>query len=117
MPQRQDRIVPSQGNGNGRGNGKGNGGGGLDYDPFDHIDYPCRFEIKAMGKHSSRFAALVQNIVSKHTASEDLLAAQTRPSRRGNYVSVTCIIRAHNKEQIRAIYADLSACPDVIMTL
>ncbi len=110
----------SRGNGKGASeNGKmrGNGSSAPEYDPFDHIEYPCRFEIKAMGKHSNRFAALVQNIVSKHTASEDMLAAQSRPSRRGNYVSITCIIRARNKAQIRAIYADLSACPDVLMTL
>jgi len=96
---------------------RGNGNGSDGYDPFDHIDYPCRFEIKAMGRHSSRFTALVQSIVSNHAPGEDLLAAQTRASRRGNYISVTCIIRAHSKSQIRAIYADLAACPEVLMTL
>ena len=112
-----DTGKSASGNGDMRGNGRGNGSDGSDYDPFDYIDYPCRFEIKAMGEHNSRFAALVQNIVSKHTSKEDLLAARTRPSRHGKYVSVTCIIRARNKDQIRAIYADLYACPDVLMTL
>jgi len=102
-----------------RGNGGGDrgGNGGDPYDPFDHLDYPCRFEIKAMGRQSSRFWALVHSIVSKHAPGEDLLASQTRASRQGKYVSVTCIIRARNKLQIRAIYADLAACPDVLMTL
>lgn len=103
--------------------GKGkNGGNGehpraRDYDPFDALDYPCRFEIKAMGRHSNRFNALVQNIVSRHIEQEDLLHSQTRPSRFGKYVAITCIIRAKNKEQIRAIYVDLAACPEVLMTL
>ncbi|MDH3281520.1 MAG: DUF493 domain-containing protein [Gammaproteobacteria bacterium] len=105
------------GEANGQGNGGGNGDGFEDHDPFDWLDYPCRFEIKAMGRQTSRFEALVQNIVSRHIAETDLLLSSRRPSRAGKYVSVTCIIRASNKDQIRAIYADLAACPDVLMTL
>ncbi len=101
----------------GNGNGSGNGDGFEGHDPFDWLDYPCRFEIKAMGRQTSRFEALVQNIVSRHIDEDDLLLSSRRPSRAGKYVSVTCIIRASNKDQIRAIYADLAACPDVLMTL
>ena len=105
-------------------NKRANGGNGQhlddslrDYDPFDALEYPCRFEIKAMGKHSNRFNALVQSIVSKHIGQDDLLHSQTRPSRHRKYVAITCSIRAQNKEQIRAIYKDLAACPEVLMTL
>lgn len=105
------------GGGNGPRNGRGNGGGNGEYDPFDALDYPCRFEIKAMGKQSNRFNALVQGIVSRHIEQEDLLHSQTRPSRHGKYIAITCIIRAQSKEQIRAIYVDLAACPEVLMTL
>ena len=100
-----------------RGNGGNGANGGADLDPFDWLDFPCRFEIKAMGRHSKRFDALVQNIVSRHVVSEDLLLSQMRRSRRGNYVSVTCVINAQSKHQVRAIYADLAACPDVLVTL
>ena len=48
---------------------------------------------------------------------EDLLNSKARPSREGNYVSITVILRAGSKEQIRAIYEDLAACPEVLMTL
>lgn len=99
------------------GNGANAGNGGADHDPFDWLDFPCRFEIKAMGRRSKRFEALVQNIVSRHVAGEDLLLSQSRRSRRGNYVSVTCVINAQSKDQVRAIYADLAACPDVLVTL
>ena len=70
-----------------------------------------------MGKLSNRFNALVQGIVSRHIEQDDLLHSQTRPSRFGKYVAITCIIRAKNKEQIRAIYFDLAACPEVLLTL
>ncbi len=97
-----------------RGNG-GNGSGRIE--ALDFLEYPCRFEIKAMGKHNVRFNALVQGIVSRHVDPENLLLSQTRLSRHGKYASVTCIIRATSKRQIHAIYADLADCPEVLMTL
>jgi putative lipoic acid-binding regulatory protein len=103
------------------GNGGGNGGqppvGEAGNDPFDVLDFPCRFEIKAMGRDDNRFNALVQGIVTRHIRQEDLLNIKVRPSREGRYVSITVIIRAISKEQIRAIYAGLAACPEVLMTL
>ena len=100
-------------------NGKSNGAvsDGSQQDPFDSLDYPCRFEIKAMGLAGNRFNAIVQSIVTRHIGLEDLLNSQTRPSRHGKYISVTCVICARNKHQIRSIYADLAACPEVLMTL
>lgn len=102
-------------------NKRGNGGeppsNGGAYDPFDALDYPCRFEIKAMGRDDNRFNALVLGIVSRHIRQEDLLNSKARPSREGRYVSITVIIRASSKQQIRAIYADLAGCPEVLMTL
>ncbi len=86
-------------------------------DPWDLLDYPCRYEIKAMGRQTTRFNALVQNIVSRHIETDELLLSQTRSSRYGKYISITCIIRATSKSQIHAIYADLAACPEVLMTL
>jgi len=102
------------GNGSNGGEKPSNGKG---YDPFDALDYPCRFEIKAMGRDDNRFNALVQGIVTRHIDQEDLLNIKARPSKNGKYVSITIIIRASSKEQIRAIYADLAGCPDVLMTL
>ena len=102
------------GNGTNGGQSPSNGG---DYDPFDALDYPCRFEIKAMGRDDTRFNALVQAIVSRHIGEDDLLNIKARSSRGGKYVSITVIIRAGSKEQIRAIYADLADCPEVLMTL
>jgi len=40
-----------------------------------------------------------------------------RPSSGGNYLSVTCVINATSKEQIDALYRELSSHPDVKMVL
>lgn len=95
-----------------------NGGGEPSGDPYDSLEFPCRFEIKVMGRPSNRFSALVAAIFTRHLEErEDLLQVLEKYSRRGRYVSVTYIIRARHKEQLRAIYLELSRCDMVLMTL
>ena len=98
---------------------KTNGGNGADpRDPYDALDFPCRFEIKVMGRASNRFSALVGNVLTRHLEHRgDLLQVLEKYSRHGSYVSVTYIIRARGKAQLRAIYLDLSRCDAVLMTL
>jgi putative lipoic acid-binding regulatory protein len=81
------------------------------------LEFPCQFPIKAMGKHSDDFDAIVVEIVRRHVP--DILegAVTTRPSKGGNYLSVTVMIEAHSREQLDAIYMGLTACPDVLMAL
>ncbi len=97
------------------GNGKGDGSAGAG--DLGLFNFPCRFEIKAMGAYSVRFEAIVQAIVSRHIGPRDLLRTRARVSRNGRYVSLTCIIRAQSRTQLDTIYRELSACPDVLMTL
>jgi len=40
-----------------------------------------------------------------------------RPSRQNTYLSVTCTIRATSREQLDALYSELSGHPDVSMVL
>lgn len=101
------------------GPGKTNGGNGSDWrDPYDALEFPCRFEIKVMGRPSNRFRALVGKILTEHLHdSGDLLQVLEKQSRNGRYISMTYIIWARCKQQIRAIYVDLSRCEVVLMTL
>lgn len=87
-------------------------------DPYDALEFPCRFEIKVMGRPSNRFSALVAGIFTRHLhQQDDLLQVLEKYSRRRRYVSVTYVIRARDKEQLRAIYLDLARCDLVLMTL
>lgn len=71
-----------------------------------------------MGKPSNRFRALVGNVFTRHLEHEDdLLQILEKHSRNARYVSLTYIIRARGKDQIRAIYEDLYHCDAVVMTL
>jgi putative lipoic acid-binding regulatory protein len=97
--------------------GDGNGDGERDILDEELLKFPCRYEIKAMGRESVRFEALVHGIVTGHIGRDHLLATARKLSRNGNYLSVTCIIWATSRDQVEMIYAALKDCPDVLMTL
>jgi putative lipoic acid-binding regulatory protein len=56
-------------------------------------------------------------IVRRHAPDFDPATAQTRPSRRNSYLSLTCVIRATSREQLDALYTELSGDPAVVWVL
>ena len=83
----------------------------------DLLEFPCQFEIKAMGRQSSEFEGQISAIVNRHLSGAPILGTRARCSRQGRYVSVTCVIHAASREQLDAIYLDLNSEPEVLMTL
>ena len=81
------------------------------------LEFPCRFPIKAMGRASDGFQAIVTHIVRAHAELWPGEAVRATPSRNGNYVSVTLVVRATSQDQLDAIYRDLTDSPDVLMAL
>jgi len=81
------------------------------------FEFPCRFPIKAMGKTDIELDLLVIEIISRHVPVLNQKSVNTRPSKDGNYLSVTVIIEATSKQQLDAIYQDLHDHPHVLMTL
>lgn len=81
------------------------------------FSYPTDFPIKVMGRKETRFAHSVVVIVRKHAPDFDAATMELRPSRQGNYLSVTCTIRATSREQLDALYRDLCDHPSVVMVL
>ena len=81
------------------------------------FEFPCDFPIKAMGEASVRFETVVLDIVRRHAPDLGEGAVRKRPSKNGKYVAITVTIRARDKKQLDAIYAELSAHQDVLMAL
>jgi uncharacterized protein len=81
------------------------------------IQYPLDFPIKIMGRNAPGFIQKVVAIVQRHAPDFDAATAETRPSRKSAYLSVTCVIRATSRQQLDALYAELSGDPAVIMVL
>ena len=81
------------------------------------LEFPCRFPIKAMGRQSDEFEALVCSIVARHAQLWPGDPVRATPSKAGNYISVTATVEAQSKAQLDAIYQDLVDCEAVIMAI
>jgi len=91
-------------------------------DPGDEgpLRFPTRFPIKAMGRAGdapSSFEALVVGIVRRHVPDLGEGAVHSRQSRRGRYVSVTVTFTARSREQLDALYRELSGHERVLVVL
>ncbi|HEX9392151.1 MAG TPA: DUF493 domain-containing protein [Usitatibacteraceae bacterium] len=92
------------------------------------LKFPTPFPIKAMGRMhqgedggdgqmSSGFAQTVIDIILKHAPDLDSKLVEMRPSKNGNFLSVTATVNATSKKQLDDIYRELSAHPLVLMAL
>jgi putative lipoic acid-binding regulatory protein len=83
------------------------------------LEFPCRFPIKAMGRSAPGFEAIVVQIMRKHAElwQGEERPVSSNPSSAGKYTAVTVVIEATSREQLDAIYQDLTDCPDVLMAL
>ncbi len=84
--------------------------------------FPTPFPIKAMGRMKNdasdeSFAQVVLGVVLKHAPDFDATTVEMRPSKNGNFISVTATINAQSKAQIDAIYLELTGNPLVLMAL
>jgi putative lipoic acid-binding regulatory protein len=73
------------------------------------IDFPCDFPLKIMGAHVDDFAQTIASVVIKHAPEFDAATMTLRPSRAGNYLALTCTVRATSQAQLDALYLELSA--------
>lgn len=81
------------------------------------IEFPTDFPLKIMGKSVPEFAQVVVEIVLRHAPDFDPATVEMRPSRAGNYLSLTCTIRATSREQLDDLYRALTAHPLVSVVL
>lgn len=81
------------------------------------LEFPCDFPIKIMGKREDGFAQAVLETVLRHAPDFDAAAIEMRPSAKGNYLSLTCTIRAVSRDQLDALYRELSRHPLVKIVL
>jgi hypothetical protein len=73
------------------------------------IDFPCDFPLKIMGARADDFAQAIASVVLKHAPEFDVATMTMRPSRAGNYLALTCTVRATSQAQLDALYLELSA--------
>jgi putative lipoic acid-binding regulatory protein len=81
------------------------------------LQFPTDFPIKIMGRRVDTFAQEVVAVVLTHAPDFDPATIELRPSRNGNYLSVTATIRAVSRAQLDALYQELTDHPLVSVVL
>ena len=81
------------------------------------LKFPTDFPIKIMGERRDEFAQTMVELVMRHAPDFKAETLEIRASSNGNYLSVTCTVRATSKAQLDAIYREITAHPWVKMAL
>jgi putative lipoic acid-binding regulatory protein len=81
------------------------------------IEYPCDFPIKAMGLSTDAIEDIFTAIVRRHLPHQQTFEIKRRDSKNGKYISITIILKAENRDQLDAVYQELSAHEKILMTL
>lgn len=80
-------------------------------------EFPGDFPIKVVGRHDGDLRAVTQGIIQRHAGPLQESTVRTRTSTDGNFLAVTYVVRASSREQVDAIYRELTACKSVLMAL
>ncbi len=81
------------------------------------IEYPCSFPIKVMGARVDGFAEAMVQVARQFDPEFDPATLEMRPSKAGNYLSVTLTIHATSREQLDNMYLALTSHPMVKIAL
>lgn len=81
------------------------------------LEFPCDFPLKIMGAAADGFAPAIAQLVQQHAPDFDPASMEIRPSRAGNYLSLTCTIRATSQQQLDTLYRALTSHPMVKVVL
>jgi hypothetical protein len=81
------------------------------------LTFPTVFPVKIMGRDTPEFHKVVDEILARHIAPLTELPVTRQPSREGRFVSITVTIDARSREQLDALYRELSAHDLILMAL
>ena len=81
------------------------------------FDFPTILPLKIVGRNDGEFVELVHSLFLKHVEAGDITSLTRRPSRGDNYISVTVTFTASSREQLNALYAELSGEKRILMVI
>lgn len=81
------------------------------------LSFPCELPVKVLGRNEAAFRETVWSIVRAHYANigEDRVTEQQ--SRQSSYLSLTFVVHAQSREQVDALYRDLTDSDDIMLVL
>jgi len=80
------------------------------------FEFPLIFPLKVIGRNADDFEGFVVSVVKTHAPLSERTVT-TRPSQGGKYLAVTVTFVVESREQLDAIYQELSGHERVLMAL
>lgn len=81
------------------------------------LDFPCELPIKVLGRNDDRFRTAAWAIVRNHYGELDAGRVSEQPSSKSSYLSVTFVVPAQSRDEVDALYRDLTASDDIMLVL
>lgn len=81
------------------------------------LEFPCAFPLKIIGRTEAMLTETIVAVVSRHAPDFDPASVEMRPSSGRRFLSLTCTVQATSREQLDALYQELTAHPLVVMVL
>jgi len=81
------------------------------------LTFPTAFPLKVMGRRQLHFAQSILEVVLRHAPDFRAETVEMRPSREGQYLSLTFTINAVSQDQLDALYRELCDHPMVSLVL
>lgn len=89
----------------------------MSFEQGELLEFPCNFPLKVIGLANEQFETAVYSIVRKHLAELSEAAIKMRYSQDKKYLSLTVNAWVVSREQLDAIYIDLSSHEAIMMVL
>jgi len=81
------------------------------------LKFPCDVPVKIFGRNEAPFRRAALSIVERHFGEAGTENVSEQLSRRESYASLTVVVRAESREQIDALYRELTSSADILMVL
>jgi putative lipoic acid-binding regulatory protein len=81
------------------------------------LEFPGDHALKVVGKATPEFRARMLQVVALHAGQIDASRVTEKLSRDGNYVSLTCVVRAESRDHLDRIYREMHATGLVLYAL
>lgn len=81
------------------------------------LEFPVDFPLKVMGRRVDAFAQSISDLTRTHVPGFDPSTMELRVSSKGNWLSLTLVVRIDSRAQLEALYRDLMEHPLVRIVL
>jgi hypothetical protein len=81
------------------------------------IEFPCKFPIKVLGKDCKEFYESITLVMRSHSQTFSKGKVKKNKSKKGKYISLTCVVDVNNQNELDKIYVDLSKNQNILFVL